>query len=382
MIGYRVRIHTLKRRGKQLEQQVKDRTKALQQEIEGRKRIEHALRESEARFRSIVETAPSMLHIADTQGKVFYVSPNCEEMTGYTQEELIVSFHSWVHADDAPKADEFYTRAFSEGIGWRNFEYKAVKKNGEIWYASSSWESFQDEDGLFAGIVMQTIDITERKHAEQELHRLYEQARQNAEIKAELLREIHHRVKNNLQMISSLLYFQAQNAEDVRLLEVLQESRNRIKSIAIVHEQLYQAENLAKIEFDSYLRSLTSYLFHVCAVSTETIALRITAEKIILTIGTAIPCALVLNELVTNALKHAFPNGRSGELQIDFHQDGDQVILRIADNGVGMPNDLNIHVVESLGLSLVMDLITKQLHGMLELDRAHGTTFTITFPLA
>jgi two-component sensor histidine kinase len=217
-------------------------------------------------------------------------------------------------------------------------------------------------------------EIADRKRIEQQLRCALQE-------KDVLLKEIHHRVKNNLQMISSLLYFQAQNTEDVRFLEVLQESRNRIKSIAIVHEQLYQAENLAKIEFDSYLRSLTSYLFHVWAVNTETIGLRITAEKIILTVETAIPCALVLNELVTNVLKHAFPNGRSGELRIDFHEDGAQVLLRVSDDGTGMPHDLDISQVESLGLSLVMDLVTKQLHGHVELDRTHGTQFTITFPI-
>jgi two-component sensor histidine kinase len=217
-------------------------------------------------------------------------------------------------------------------------------------------------------------EIVNRKRIEHQLR----SALQEKDI---LLKEIHHRVKNNLQMISSLLYFQAQNAEDVRLVNVLQESRNRIKSIAIVHEQLYQTKDLAKIEFDSYLRSLTSYLFHVYTVNTETIALQIAAEKIILTVETAIPCALALNELVTNVLKHAFPNDRSGKLRIDFHQEKNQGLLRISDDGIGMPHALDLHHIESLGLSLVMDLVIKQLHGQVELDRTQGTTFTITFPI-
>lgn len=218
-------------------------------------------------------------------------------------------------------------------------------------------------------------EINDRKQIEQQLRAVLRE-------KEVLLREIHHRVKNNLQMITSLLYFQAKNAEDARLIEMLQESRNRIKSIAIVHEQLYQARDLANIALDSYIQSLASYLFHVCGVNSKTVALKIMVEKIDLTVETAIPCALVLNELISNVLRHAFPGGRSGELQIEFRHHDQQAILRVSDNGIGMPCDFDLHHIESLGLNLVMELVTKQLHGQMELDRSHGTAFTMTFPLS
>ncbi len=134
---------------------------------EERKEAEENLRQSEERFRSIVEGAPSVLVIADTEGNNVYVSPNSEEITGLTPEELLGGFVSWVHEDDKPKAEEVFDRTFSEGIGGRDFEYKAVRKNGEVWYASSSWEPLKDAQGDFAGVVLQTTDITERKEAEE-----------------------------------------------------------------------------------------------------------------------------------------------------------------------------------------------------------------------
>lgn len=138
-------------------------------EITGRKSAEEALRESEERFRTMVETAPSSLLISDAVGSNIYVSPNCETITGYNQEELHGRVVWWVHEDDTPRAKELFDRTFSEGVGYRDFEYKAVRKNGDLWYASSSWEPLRDAEGKFRGIVFQTIDITDRKQTEQEL---------------------------------------------------------------------------------------------------------------------------------------------------------------------------------------------------------------------
>ncbi|MEE9490170.1 MAG: PAS domain S-box protein, partial [Thermoplasmata archaeon] len=139
---------------------------------EDRKEAEESLRQSEERFRTIVETAPSLLVITDTEGNNVYVSPNSEEITGYTPEELLSGLVWWVHEDDEPKTKEVFDRTFSEGIGGRNFEYKAVRKNGEVWYASSSWEPLKDEQRDFAGVVFQTTDITELKQAEETKNRL------------------------------------------------------------------------------------------------------------------------------------------------------------------------------------------------------------------
>ncbi|KAF5422413.1 MAG: Signal transduction histidine kinase/PAS domain-containing protein/PAS domain-containing protein [Candidatus Methanocomedens sp.] len=144
-------------------------------DITDRKQAEKARHESEERFRTIVETAPSLLIITDTKGNNLYISPNCEEITGYTQEELLGELLLWVHEDDTLRAKELFERTFGEGLGYKNFEYKIVKKNGEVRYVSSSWDPLKVEDGKFNGIVFQTIDITERKQAEAELQKLNEE---------------------------------------------------------------------------------------------------------------------------------------------------------------------------------------------------------------
>lgn len=150
----------------------------LTRDISERKLAEKAMQESEERFRTIVETAPSLLMITDAKGNNLYVSPNCEEITGYTQEELQGELLWWVHEDDAQRAKELFAHTFRNGVGYKNFEYKIVKKNEGMRHVSSSWEPLKDEEGEFEGIVFQTIDITERKQAEEALQKLNEKLEQ------------------------------------------------------------------------------------------------------------------------------------------------------------------------------------------------------------
>ncbi len=150
-------------------EELEQRVKELEKEILEHKRAGEAIRKSEELFRTIVETAPSLLIICDTKGNNIYVSPNCEEIFGYTQEELQAEPIWWVHEDDTPRAKHLYDRTFSKGVGYKDFEYKAVKKNGELLYASSSWEPLRNAEGKFKGIVFQTIDITDRVRAQEAL---------------------------------------------------------------------------------------------------------------------------------------------------------------------------------------------------------------------
>jgi two-component sensor histidine kinase len=216
-------------------------------------------------------------------------------------------------------------------------------------------------------------EIAVRKRVERQLNT----ALQEKEV---LLKEVHHRVKNNLQIMASLLYLQAQQVENDNVRDVLQVGRDRIRSMAIVHEELYQAKDLANIEFAHYIRSLSQYLYHAYGINPETVVLRIEAQKTILTVETAIPCALVLNELLSNALRHAFPNGRPGEIGIEFYEEDQRKWLRFSDNGVGIPEPVNLAQPSSLGLSLVVDLVQKQLHGTLDIQRSPGAAFIISFP--
>ena len=217
------------------------------------------------------------------------------------------------------------------------------------------------------------ILVSEHKQAE-------EQIRASLQEKEVLLQEIHHRVKNNLQIISSLLNLQSIYIDDEQLLTMFVESQNRIRSMALVHERLYRSPNIAQIEFGTYIRQLTQQLLGTYRSELDQVALQIDVqEDVALAIDEAVPCGLILNELVSNALKHAFPGGRAGEICVALHrQDRERAILSVRDDGIGFPEDLDLYGTDSLGMQLVTTLVD-QLDGTIELDRRGGTTFRIEF---
>lgn len=215
-------------------------------------------------------------------------------------------------------------------------------------------------------------EIDERKRVE-------EQAKNSLKEKEILLREIHHRVKNNMQIISSLLNLQSQYVKDKESFEMFRESRNRILSMAFVHEKLYQSKDLTKIDFDDYIRSMTQHLLRTCSVDPRAVRLNINCSDIFLSIDMAVPCGLIINELISNAFKHAFPEGRKGEITIDFRPDADnRLTLVVSDTGIGLPKDIDISNSKTLGLQLIKDLVD-QLGGTLNIERDGGATFRITF---
>jgi two-component sensor histidine kinase len=215
-------------------------------------------------------------------------------------------------------------------------------------------------------------DITERKQAE-------EQIRASLQEKEVLLQEIHHRVKNNMQVISSLLYLQADHIQDKQVRELFQESRQRVRSMALIHEQLYQSQDLGRIDFAEYIESLTHHLWRSHGASHVTLQLDI--APLLLSIEGAIPCGLIINELVSNAFKHVFPNGHTGEIWVELRSsESGQVTLIVKDNGVGLPPDFDLYHCTSLGLTLVNTLIKQQLKGTIEMrQQTRGTEFELTF---
>ena len=195
-----------------------------------------------------------------------------------------------------------------------------------------------------------------------------------------LLRELQHRVKNNLRLISTLLRLQSGYIKDKEVLAMFEESQNRIKSMALVHDKLYQFKDLGKIDIAHYIQELVTDLADSHGVEPDGIKLKINVHEVLLGIDTAIPCGLIINELVSNALKHAFPDGREGEIRIDFLRsvNNNTFTLIIKDNGIGFPKDVDFRNTETMGLQLVNTLV-KQLNGTIELDRSGGTKFQITF---
>lgn len=217
------------------------------------------------------------------------------------------------------------------------------------------------------------LELAERRQTEHQLRAALAE-------KEVLLKEVHHRVKNNLQIISSLLQLQAQNLTDPQVIAALQESQNRIHSMSLIHKKLYTSSDLGQIDVMEYVQNLATSLLVSYKTTPGAIALQTQLEPVFLNIDQAIPCGLIINELISNALKHAFPQGRMGAIEISLHMVNGWVELTIQDNGIGLPEEVNWENPSSLGLSLVYALAVEQLEGRIEVSRQPKTAFTITFP--
>ncbi|MBL7149277.1 MAG: PAS domain S-box protein, partial [Candidatus Cloacimonetes bacterium] len=215
------------------------------------------------------------------------------------------------------------------------------------------------------------IEIKERKQAE-------EQIKQDLEEKSILLQEVHHRVKNNMQIISSLLKLQSAHIKDKRTLELFQNSQDRVKTMSLIHDALYRSKDLAHIDFTDYVRKLTTQIFISYGANSNFIKFKIDIKDVLLDISTAIPCGLIINELVSNSIKYAFPKGSKGEISISFTYKDQVHTLCVKDNGIGISGEIDLENSPTLGLMLVNSL-TKQLDGTLKLEKVKGTSFKITF---
>ncbi|RLG31607.1 hypothetical protein DRO03_00545 [Methanosarcinales archaeon] len=631
---------------------------AIGTDITERKAAEEGLRVAGERFKMIVETAPSILMISDARGKNTYVSPNCKEFTGYDPDELTGGMMQWVHGDDAKRAKDVFDRTFCRGVGCKDFEYKAVKKHGDVWCASSSWEPLIDAKGKFRGVISQTIDITERKVAEDALlesegkyrslmddaldtsdiglfilddefkvvwinrsteryfglkrdavigkdkrqlirkqikyifedpetfeqkvfatyddnthvenfechvlpgeerqeywlehwsqpirsglykggriehysditglkaaadalkdserryKHLYsmvrlmcdnlpdliwtkdmngkfifvnkaccdillnaidtdepiekddiyfarrereahpenpeyhtfgescirsdavvletkepqrfdefgnlkgefvyldtykapfwgeehnmmgivgcsrvvtkeraaeDQIKRSLQEKEVLLREIHHRVKNNLQVVSSLLNMQARNVKDKGTIKILSEARDRIRTMSLIHSQLYEGRDLAEINMKGFVDVLLGQLLQSYPVGDTRIVNVVRVDDYPFLISTAVPVGLIINELLSNALKHAFKGKDEGKIEVRLTaSEGGRINLTVSDDGVGMPPGFDINESKTLGLRLVKILSEDQLQGTLEVTSDRGATFGIEFEM-
>ena len=334
---------------------------------------EAALRESEQRFRLLAENATDMISRSTPDGIYLYISPACHTLLGYTPEELVgCCAEQLSHAEDRAELGRVQTQ-LAESAGTHTVTYRVRRKDGQfIWFETMGRAVRDAETGGVLEIEAVSRDITQRKQAEDRIKAALKE-------KELLLREIHHRVKNNLQVISSLLLLQSRHIKDVQARVMFKESQNRVRSMALIHEKLYRSTDLTRIDMSDYLYSLTPQLVHAAAVCTEDINLKITVENVFLGIDTAIPCGLIIHELVSNSLKHAFPLGQGGEIGIDLQSIGEnKFALTVADNGVGFPASVDLCHAPSLGLQLVRAL-ADQLGAAVELGGGVGTTFRFTF---
>ena len=348
---------------------------ALQRDITDRKWSEKALIAIQERLKYLLLSNPSVIYTChpNRNRSCTFVSENITQQLGYEVWQYLKESRFWldrVHPDDLPNVLDHVSQLFE--IEQLTCEYRFLNQDGSYRWLRDGMKLLRDQQGQPVEIIGSIIDITDRKWAE-------DQVRASLEEKEVLLKEIHHRVKNNLQVISSLLKLQAGYIKDDRILEVFKESQNRVRAMALIHEKLYQSDDLAKTNFAEYIRSLVTDLFRSYSISSRLIKLNVNVEDVRLSIDTAIPCGLIINELISNSLKYAFSLGQAGEVSIHlFPESEDYYTLIVQDNGSGFPSDLNFRNTKSLGLQLVCSL-TKQLHGTIDLKCQPGAVFKISF---
>ena len=339
-------------------------------DITERKRVEAQLRESEAKFRNIYDHAPVMMHSVDEMGIIRDVNCKWLEEMGYKREEVIGRRYDFLMTPESvERARSTVLPEFWRTGQIRNVTFQFVRKEGALVDVMLDCDATVDDAGRRISLSV-VRDVTEQKRAEQQL-------KTSLQEKEVLLKEIHHRVKNNMQVISSLLSLQATYITDDQVRSIFSESRDRVKSMALIHEKLYNSMNLARINFCDYTRSLAAAIFRSYNTSPRRIRLEVSIGELFFGVDTAIPCGLILNELISNSLKHAFPKGRNGVISISLTaEEGGGFRLIVGDDGVGFPAGLDFRTAGTLGLRLV-NMLVSQLHGRIEKLPVPGTVFSI-----
>jgi len=333
------------------------------------------LRNEKERAEMIFDIAGVILVILDSQERLQRINKKGCEVLGYSAAEIIGKnwFDNFVPASDRERTRAAFKQLMAGEIKpAKYFENPVLTKTGEERLVAWHNTLLRDKDENIIGTLSSAEDITQRRRAEQEL----KAALREKEI---LLKEIHHRVKNNLQIASSLLSLQSFKIEDERLINILNDSIKRINSMAEIHKLLYETESFVRIPFDRYLREISSNWHDTYANNNPGIRIKPQAKNIFLDIEKAIPCALIVNELLSNAFKYAFPGRQPGEIKVRLYEKDNGYRLIVRDNGVGFPKDMDIRSAASLGMAIVRNLTT-QLRGEMHLEQKKGAAITITFP--
>lgn len=360
---------------KQLEKLVNERTIELQSEINERVKVEDILRESEEKLRRVIENMPVMMNAFDKNGYIIVWNKECERVTDFSATEMLGS--PW--ASQLLYPDEGYRKYIVEklkisGSDFRDIELDIESKKGEkktiLW--SNMSEEFPIPGWYSWGI---GLDITKRVLAEKQIKKSLKE-------KEVLLQEIHHRVKNNLAIISSLLELQSSTIQDKQTRSALLESKNRINVMARIHEHLYSSQDLVSIDMKYYIQGIVDYLSQ--SFGEYSISILINVPDVNLNIDRAIPCGLIINELVSNALKHAFHSNllreKEKQISVSLKLIGNDCKLIVSDNGIGLSENIEIEKNESMGLKLVKILVT-QLRGSFDIKRKNGTSISLLFSI-
>lgn len=345
----------------------------VSRDITAIKKAEEELRLSEERHRAIYDQAYIGIARIAKMGRFLLVNERLCDMLDYTAEELYKkTFYELGIQDEVEESLVDWDQLLSGRIKNFSREQTYVRKDGEFLSANVTVSLVRDSNDSPNYFVAVFEDITERKEYERQLE-------ESIIEKEVLLKEVHHRVKNNMQVISSILNLQSSYIDDETALGILRESQDRIKSMSFVHESLYQSKTLSEVNFSEYIQNIARNLFHSYGRPEGGISLEFNLEEVFLNLDTSIPCGLIINEVVSNSLKYAFEGRENGVIKVEFSQLSDgKLKLIISDNGIGLPDNFDIENAESLGLQLVTTLVT-QVSGDLVIDTSSGTQFSIVF---
>ncbi|MDY0387952.1 MAG: histidine kinase dimerization/phosphoacceptor domain -containing protein [Methanolobus sp.] len=325
-----------------------------------RKQAEKTLQENEEKLKTILASIQTGVLIIDAETHVIVdINPSAVQSIGGLKEEIVGKVcHNFICTDKKGKCS---VTELEESID--RSEHVLINIKGEEIPILKNVTSVNLNGRIH--LIESFIDIKERKKAEE------------VQKKDTLLKEIHHRVKNNLQVISSLLNLQSRNFNDEKVIAAFMESQTRVRSMAIAHQKLYQSKDLASIDVGDYIKNLATYLFQTYKIGNSAIKLNLDIDAVYMGIDRTIPLGLIINELVSNSLKYAYQIDE-GDIDIEFHLENEMFTLIVSDTGAGIPKDLDYSNSHSLGLQLVTTLV-KQIHGNIELDRSNGTKFVISF---
>jgi PAS domain S-box-containing protein len=330
------------------------------------KKSEELIKLSEEKYRSLIETSPEIILIADREEKIQFINfafpkRTKEEIIGRT----LYDFLDPIYHDEISLA---HRRVF-KGSKSESYETQGSNHAGDkLWFLTHVGPKYLD--GEVVGLVLFITNITDRKISEEKI-------KQSLNEKEVLLKEVHHRVKNNLQIISSILNLQSSTITDQQTIELLRNSQDRIRSMSLIHELLYQTKDFSTINFSEYIQSIATNLFQ-SYTQNKMIELKLDLDSIYLDLDLAIPCGLIINELITNSLKYGFENAQAGEIRISLKKEEDIVILQIGDSGKGLPSHIDFRETESLGMQLVVSL-TDQIDGEINLNNNNGAHYELKF---